>query len=218
MQYTLSLFIPQPFNDWKWNHYCIKVVFFVGNSHWIQSFFKVCNSKLKTVSALTVSDVFVTLLFLWMHTKHKKQYWCFFPTGSCKNIHRCLLLSTHLTNLFHLIYGDGLQVLFYEDRLKRFTYAVHHGLLTSKLLYLPGCVKWPDSGLGHQIYSLQSFDLRNQWLVLLNQVVYFFGILLSSLVLWSSQFFVLSSLRSKIKCYFFSSIASKHKDPWFKHS
>lgn len=92
---------------------------------------------------------------------------------------------------------------FYEDWLKRFIYAVHHGLLGSELLHLPGCVKWADSGLGHQMYSLQSFDLRNQWLVLLNKVVYFFGILLSSLVLWSSQFFVLSSLRSEVKCYFF---------------
>lgn len=64
---------------------------------------------------------------------------------------------------------------FYKDRLKSLAFAALHSPSSEVTLHLPGCFAGPDSGLGHQIHSLQSFNLRNKWQVLLNQVVYFFG-------------------------------------------
>lgn len=55
----------------------------------------------------------------------KALYRLFFLQGIVIKINWCLLLRDHLIKLLHLIYAEWSPVLFYEDRLKWFVYALH---------------------------------------------------------------------------------------------
>lgn len=70
MQYTLGLSIPQPRNNWKLNHYCIKVVFVAT----VTEFSFSLRSAIARQKALLLDGA----RFSWqMHHKHKKWNRCF---------------------------------------------------------------------------------------------------------------------------------------------
>lgn len=121
-------------------------------------------AKLKTGSAL----------FNKSHHAAHKLYRCLSLQGIVIKRNWCLLLWDHLIKPLCITYDEWAQV----PRSR----PIQAICSSPQILHLPGHFKWADSGLGHQIHSLWYFDLRNKWQGFLNQVIDFFGFLLSSLV------------------------------------